>query len=105
MNRQEGRGRGQRGRPRENTELREEIRRLQALLEAMEMGIQWYLEGGDISEPSEVPEEEEAVPAEVILLRAVLGSSFRPNPELSIYDSSLKVENLIDWIREMDKYF
>ena len=34
-----------------------------------------------------------------------MGSSLRPNPELSIYDGSLKVENLIDWISEMGKYF
>ena len=34
-----------------------------------------------------------------------MGSSFRTNPQLSIYDGSLKAENLIDWISEMDKYF
>ena len=45
------------------------------------------------------------MPTEVRLLRAILGSIFRPNPELSIYDGSLKAENLIDWINEMDKYF
>ena len=43
--------------------------------------------------------------AEVRLLRAVLGSSFRPNLELYIYNGSLKDENLIDWVSEMDKYF
>ena len=71
----------------------------------MEMGRQRDPKGGDISELDEVPKEEEAVPAKVRLLRVVLGSRFRPNPELSIYDGSLKVENLIDWINEMDKYF
>ena len=34
-----------------------------------------------------------------------MGSSFRPKPKLSIYDGSLKDENLIYWISEMDKYF
>ena len=69
------------------------------------MGIQQDPKVGDISEPNEVPKEEEAVPTEVRFLRALLGSSFRPKPELSIYDDSLKAENLIDWISEMDKYF
>ena len=39
------------------------------------------------------------------MLRAVLGSSSRLKLEISIYDGSLKDENLIDWINEMDKYF
>ena len=77
---------------------------MQARLEAMEMGRQRDPKGGDISEPNEVPEEEEEVHAEVRLLRAVLGSSLRPKPKLSIYDCSLKAENLIDWISEMEKY-
>ena len=34
-----------------------------------------------------------------------MGSSFWPKPEPSIYDGSLKAENLIYWISEMDKYF
>ena len=78
---------------------------MQAQLEAMEMVRQRDLEGGYISEPDEVPEEEEAVPVEVRLLREVVGSSLRPKLELSIYDDSLKAKNLIDWISEMDKYF
>ena len=69
------------------------------------MGIQRDPEGGHISDPSEVPEEEEAVTTEFRLLREVLGSSFRPKPELSIYNGSLKDENLIDWTSEMENYF
>lgn len=89
-----------------NAELREEIRRLQARLDAMEAGRQRDPEGGDISEAKEcegVALAEEA--AEVRLLRAVSGSSSRPKPEISTYDGSLKAENLIDWINKMDKYF
>ena len=56
MNIPVGRGRGQRGIPRQNAVLREEIRRLQARLEAMEMGRQQDPKGGDISELDEVPE-------------------------------------------------
>ena len=49
-----------------------------------------YPEGGYISEPGEVLEEEEAVPTEVRLLREVFSSSLRRNPELSIYDGSFE---------------
>ena len=69
------------------------------------MGRQQDPEGGDNSVPDEVPKEEEAVPAEVRLLRAVLGSSLSPKHELSIYDGSLKAENLIYWISDMEKCF
>ena len=71
----------------------------------MEIGRHRDPEGGDISEPDEVPKEEEAVPAEVRLLRAIFCSSFRSKLEMSIYDGGLKDENLIDWISEMDTYF
>ena len=101
--------RGQGGRPTGNAKLWEEIRRLQIQLEAMEVERQWDPEGGDVSESEEELEEEGSAPieesAEIKLLRAVLGSSSRPKPEISIYDGSLKDENLLDWISEMDKYF
>jgi len=100
MNRQAGRARGRGGIPVGNAELREEIRRLQVQLEAIEVGRQRDHEGGDISEAEEELEEGGAAltkeVAEIELLRAVLSSSSRPKPEISIYDGSLKDENLID---------
>lgn len=109
MNKQAGRARGRGGRPVGNAELREEIRRLQARLEAMEARRQRDPEGEDVSEAEEETEEEGATPVEeaveIKLLKAVLGSSSRPKPEISSYDGSLKAKNLIDWINEMDKYF
>jgi len=45
-----------------NTDLREETRRMQALLEAMEVGRQQEHEAGDISEPEQEVEEERASP-------------------------------------------
>lgn len=45
-----------------NTDLREETRTLQALLEAMEVGRQQEHEAGDISEPEEEVEEETTSP-------------------------------------------
>ena len=95
-----GRARGRGGRLGGIAELREEIRKLQARLEAIEAGRQQDPMAGDVGEPKEEAEEEEAAPveeiAEVRLLRAVLGSSSRPKPELSTYDGSLTLENLID---------
>ena len=103
------RARGHRGRPASNAKLREEIRRLQVRLEAMEVGRQRDPEGGDISDAEEELEEEGAAPVEEVveinLLREVLGSSLRPKTEISIYDDSLKDDNLLDWISEMEKYF
>ena len=57
MNRRAGRARGRGGRPVGNAELREEIRRLQARLEAMEARRQRDPEGGDVSEAKEETEE------------------------------------------------
>jgi len=45
-----------------NADLREETGRLQALLEAMEVGRQQEHEAGDISEPEEEVEEETTSP-------------------------------------------
>ena len=63
----------------------------------------------DVSEPEGEVEEEGASPleeaAKIRLLRSVLGSISRPKLEISTYDGSLTVKNLIDWINDMDKYF
>lgn len=75
----------------------------------MEVGRQRDPEGVDVSEVEKELEEEGETPVEEVvgikLLRVVLGSSSRPKPEISIYDGSLKDENLLDWISEMEKYF
>lgn len=38
-------------------------------------------------------------------LKSLLEASSKPKPELPIYDGSLSIEVLLDWISEMDKYF
>ena len=92
-----------------NANLQEEIRRLQVWLEAVEVGRQRDPKGGDVSEAEEELEEEGVAHvkevAEIKLLRVVLGSSSRPELEISIYNGSLKYENLLDYISEMKKYF
>lgn len=93
----------------ENANLREDIRRLQAPLETMDVGRQWDLEAGDISKTEEEAREEGETPVEedpeIRLLRLVLGSSSRLKPELSTYDGSLTTKILIYWINELHKYF
>ena len=38
-------------------------------------------------------------------LKSVLGSSSKPRPEIPIYQGSLNLEELIDWINDMKKLF
>ena len=100
---------GRRGRPVANAELMEQLRVMQARLEAMELGRHKETYLGDVSDPEEEGnEQEEEVAhesAEMKMLRSVLGSSSRPKPSLSTYDGNLSAEGLIDWIGELDRYF
>ena len=90
-------------------EIMEEMRELQAHMEAMETYRQRDLEVGDVSEPEDEEQREEAAPMqetpELRYFRSILGATSRSKPELSTYDGSLIAEHLIDWISEMDKYF
>ena len=100
---------GRRGRPVANAELMEQLRVMQARLEAMELGRHREPDLGDVSDPEEEgnEKEEEAAPesVEMKMPRFVLGSSYRPKPSLSTYDGNLSVEGLIDWTGELDMYF
>lgn len=100
---------GWRGRHVANVELMEQMRVMQARLEAMELGIHREPELGDVSDPEEKgnEKEEEASPdsAEMKMLRSVFGSRSRPKPSLSTYDGNLSVEGFIDWIGELERYF
>ncbi|KAH9303468.1 hypothetical protein KI387_015051, partial [Taxus chinensis] len=40
-----------------------------------------------------------------ILLKAIIGASSKPKVEIPMYEGTLKLEDLIDWIYVMDKYF
>ena len=87
------RGCGRRGfaNRRGNVELLEEIRRLQTRLE-------------DLEEPKE-EREVEGDRAEVRLLKSVIGASMRPKPKVPTYQGGLDVNELLDCINEMDKFF
>ena len=98
-----------RGRLVANVELIEQMRVMQARLEAMEFGRHREPYLGDLSDPKEEGNEQEEEAAlesvEMKMLRSVLGSSSRPKPSLSTYDGNLSIEGLIDWIGELDRYF
>ena len=85
------------------------MRELRACLEAMETDKQRDPEAGDISEPEDEEQREEAAPMqetpELRCFRSIMGATSRPRPEFPTYDGSLVEEQLIDWISEMDKYF
>jgi hypothetical protein len=64
---------------------------------------------GDINdEESEEAEVEDAVGenvAEERLLRAVIRLGARAKIDIPMYEGNLDAEELLDWIRSMDKYF
>ena len=84
---------GRRGRLVANAELMEQLRVMQARLEAMELGRHREPDLGDVSDPEEKgnEQEEEAAPesAEMKMPRSVLGSNSRPKTSLSTYDGNL----------------
>lgn len=88
-----------------NVELREEIRRLQARLDPIEVARQCDPQDGDVSESEEEDEGEGEAHAKVRLLKSMLGSISRPKLEVSTYDGILSSKNLIDQISELENYF
>ena len=86
----------------------EEIRRLQTRLEDLELNRQQDPNAGDINDNEEKPKEEREAKedcAEVRLLKYVIGASMRPKPEVPTYQGGLDVNELLEWINEMDKFF
>ena len=105
-----GRARGRdRGRPTVNAEITEEMRELRACLEAMETDRRRDPEAGDVSEPEDEEQREEAAlmqeTLELRYFRRILGETSRKKNELYTYEGSLIAEHLIYWINEPDKYF
>jgi len=87
--------------------LRVEIRILNAHLAAVDAGRRRDPKGGDDSDEKAAVttygSDEEG--PEFILLRSVLLASSKPKLEISNYDGSLSTKVMLDWIRELDKYF
>ena len=73
-------------------------------MDAMERRQPIYLE--DISEPEiEEAEENAEIPPNMRLLKTVLGYVVKPKIEVSSFAGGLNLEELVDWINEMNKCF
>jgi glucose-6-phosphate isomerase len=94
-----------RGRPVGNTAMQEEMRQLKARLEAMEAIQRRDPDAGDISEGETSEEEQDEVTKEERVLRMLVKVGGRPKVEVPMYEGNLNVEELMDWINTMDKYF
>jgi hypothetical protein len=96
-------------RPVENPTMEWEMRQLCARLDAMETMQRREPDVGDISEAEseemEVEGAAEGDVAEECLLKVVVKMGAREKMEVSMYEGNLDVEELLDWIRALDKYF
>jgi hypothetical protein len=87
-----------------NSTMEEEMRKFRAILDAMETTQRREPDAGDVSE-AESEEMEFEGDAEEILLKAVANMGAREKMEIPMYEGKLDVEELLDWIRALDKYF
>ena len=98
-----------RDKPVANPTMEEEMRRLLAGLDVMETAQRRAPYAGDMSEDeSEEVEVEGDAGEDAVeegLLRAVVKMGSREKMEIPMYDSNLDVEELLDYIRDLDKYF
>jgi hypothetical protein len=95
--------------PIENRAMEREMRELKARLDAMETTQRRAPDARDVSDAdNEEVEVEEAVTEDTIeecLLRVVVKLGARAKINIPMYEGNLDVEELLDWIRAMDKYF
>jgi hypothetical protein len=101
-----------RDRPMPDPAVEREMRELRARLDAMETAQRRTVDAGDISEAESENEagnkgEEVAVEdaADECLFRVVARIGAREKMEIPMYEGNLDVEELLDWIRALDKYF
>jgi hypothetical protein len=95
--------------PLANRDVEREMRELRARMEAIEETQRRELDVEDINDAkSEEVEVEEAVGDNVAkerLLRAVVRLGARAKIEVLMYKDNLDAEEMLDWVRSMDKYF
>jgi hypothetical protein len=98
-----------RDRPVPNPIMEEEMRQLHARLDAMETTQRRAPDVGDVNEDeSEEMEVEGAAGEDVVeehLLKVVARMGAREKMEIPMYEGNLDVEELLDWIRALEKYF
>ena len=82
------------------------MRRMEARLEAVERKKQVInLDDNNKEAESESSEEEEEDPEEVKILKMLMKTSGGPRIEVPMYSGNLNVEELMDWINALNKYF
>jgi hypothetical protein len=92
-------------------ELHYELRCIQARMEAMETMQKRETDVGDVSESKYIgsDEEKEGAPGgetieeQIVIMVIKFGS--RPKMEVPMYEGNLNVDELLEWIHSMDKYF
>jgi hypothetical protein len=101
-----------RDRPMPDPVVEREMRELRARLDSMEIAQRCTVNVGDISEAESENEdgnEGEEVAAEdavdECLFRVVSRIGAREKMEIPMYEGNLDIEELLDWIRALDKYF
>jgi hypothetical protein len=100
-----------RDRPMPDPAVEREMRELRARLDAMETAQRRTVDTGDISEAdseNEAGHGEEVTVEDVVderLFRVVARIGAREKMEIPMYEGNLDVEELLDWIRALDKYF
>ena len=95
-----------RGRQPAETKMERNMRRMEERLEAMERNNHSNnSDDSDEEAKSESSEEEEEDPDEVKILKMLMKTSGRPRIEVPMYSGNLNVEELMDWINALSKYF
>jgi hypothetical protein len=101
-----------RDRPMPDLVVEREMRELHARIDAMEIAHRRTINVGDINEDKSEYEarhegEEVAVEdaADKHLFRVVASIGAREKMEIPMYEGNLDIEELLDWIRALDKYF
>jgi hypothetical protein len=101
-----------RGRQVHNLEVERDLHNLRARVVDMEIRQRRTADVGDISEfenEDDAGHGEEEIPAEDArnehLLKAVARMGAKVKMDIPVYEGNLDVEDLIDWIRDLDTYF
>jgi hypothetical protein len=100
-----------RDRPMHDPAVEREMRELHARLDAMETAQRHTVDTGDISEAeneNEARHGKEVAIEDVVdkrLFRVVARIGDREKMEIPMYEENMDVEELLDWIRALDKYF
>ena len=77
----------------------------------MEITQRWIVDVGDVSEAeneNEAGAEEEVVAEDAVeyhIFRVVVRIGAREKMDIPMYEGNLDVEELLDWIRALDKHF